>query len=254
MLDRCACVRRRLRGVPARQDRPVAGGRGAPLCGLDEALDARAPRDDRRRRQRRRRGRLQPAARRGARGERVRRAEPRRFSREPSATRRFFTRAPATWPGSARGPIERMTRARTRSRARRARSRLWDPDREIAECLDLIEQARHRATTRSGRAASSTRRKKICARRAGAGAPRGARPGQAQVHRATARRDGHGARHALLGLAEHVHVHEGIGEQIVAASAMPFTIVRPACSSRALVPRGLANEGINTSAPLLYPS
>ena len=37
---------------------------------------------------------------------------------------------------------------------RGARLRAWDPDREIAECLDLVAQADHRATTRSGRASS----------------------------------------------------------------------------------------------------
>ena len=142
---RCGAARRRLRGVPPREDRPHRRRHGQPALRPRRGARPRAARDDRRRGQRRRRRRLQPAARRGARRQRVRRAEPRRARARPRRRARSCTRAPATSRARARGPSTRTTRASIPfPRADELGAELWDPDREIAECLDLIAQAKHR--------------------------------------------------------------------------------------------------------------
>ena len=46
---------------------------------------------------------------------------------------------------------------------------------------------------------------------------------------------------------------KAIGEQVVAGSGLPFTIARPAsCESTVAFPEPAYNEGVNTSAPLIY--
>ena len=141
------------------------------------------------------------------------------------SARRSCTRAPATSPATAPGLIEEVDprevpfpRAegetwygaaipqRTLERSH------WDPQREIEECLDLVKQARHRCEDAFRQSALPRR---------GQGQPRGAaasrcrglaldgrdRQGEAPVRGGAAHRGGHGAR-ALLGLDQHLHVHE----------------------------------------------
>ena len=87
----------------------------------------------------------------------------------------------------------------------------WDPQREIEECLDLIKQARHRCEDAFRQSAFLDEAKANLRRRGeptpGPGARRGDRKGKAQVRRAAAHRGGPGAR-ALLGLDQHLHLHE----------------------------------------------
>ncbi len=178
--------------------------------------------------------------------------------RVPSATCRSCTRAPATSPACAKGRSMKTILARSPfPRAGELDASLWDPDREIAECLDLIAQARHRcedafrqsefAETRASEPpqARRARARRTVRRRAGAG--------EAQVRQRPPRRSGPRARHPL-GLAEHLHVHQGhrrAGHRAV-RPADSRSRVPPAARPRSRYPFPAFNEGINTSAPLIY--
>ena len=237
---------------------PVAGDVVQPFCGLD-AGRARGPARQRRRgRQRRRRRRFRSAARRGARGERVRRAEPGGARARPRRRARCSTRAPATSRAAApatstkTNPLEfPFPRADELERSH------WDPDREIAECLDVIEQARHRASDAFRQSHFLDEAKKNLAER---GEPARGAVLDAEVQKvkrkfveARARRHGHGAR-AVLGLSEHVHVHEGDrrADHRALGSARSPSCARRSSSPRCEYPFPGWNEGINTSAPLIY--
>jgi long-chain acyl-CoA synthetase len=132
----------------------------------------------------------------------------------------------------------------------------WDPDREIAECLDVIEQARHRANDafRQSRFLDEakrnlTRRDEPCTGKT------------LDVELEKVRRKFIEARLAEMGTERaqfwgwpNTYTYtKSIGEQIVATSGLPFSIVRPAVvESSVAFPVVGWNEGINTSAPLLY--
>ncbi|HXX68502.1 MAG TPA: AMP-binding protein, partial [Polyangiaceae bacterium] len=132
----------------------------------------------------------------------------------------------------------------------------WDPDREIAECLDLIAQAEHRSEDAFRRTEFSERaRKNLIA----LGEPIQGEAYErelASVKRAFVRE-----RIVEAGLDRATHwgwpniytYTKAIGEQVVAGSGLPFTIARPAaCESTLAFPEPAFNEGINTSAPLIY--
>ena len=133
---------------------------------------------------------------------------------------------------------------------------LWDPEREIADCLDLIAQARHRADdgfrqsdfqekamknlTRRGEPTmgaalegelKSVKRKYIADRLVEAGLERATHWGWPNIYTYT----------------------KSIGEQIIARSGIRYTIARPACcESTWRFPFPGWNEGIGTSAPIIY--
>ncbi|HWP08245.1 MAG TPA: AMP-binding protein [Polyangiaceae bacterium] len=132
----------------------------------------------------------------------------------------------------------------------------WDPDREIAECLDVIEQARHRASDAFRQSRFLDEAKKTLAER---GEPGRGRVLDAEVIRV--KRKFVEARLAEMGMERaqfwgfpNTYTYtKAIGEQIVARSGLAFTIVRPAIVESALrYPSVGWNEGINTSAPLIY--
>ena len=259
-----ARARRRVRGLPPREGRPDRRRHGRGRSAASTRRSCASSRDHRRGRQRRRRRRLQPAARRGARRQRVRRAEPRRArARAPATSARSLIHTSTCYvAGVAQGPDLRGRPARRipfpRARASSAPT-LWDPDREIAECLDLIAQAKHRADDafRQSEFAEQARqepRARAASRRTAQPFDARARAGEAQVRRRERLVEaGHRPRDPL-GLAEHLHVHEGIGEQVIAAQRpavhdrAPGVLRVDASSSRS---PGW-NEGINTSAPLIY--
>jgi long-chain acyl-CoA synthetase len=132
----------------------------------------------------------------------------------------------------------------------------WDPDREIAECLDVIEQARHRANDAFRQSRFLDEAKKNLERRN--------EPCSGQVlddEIAKVKRKYVEARLAEMGTERarfwgwpNTYTYtKSIGEQIVASSGLPYTIVRPAVvESSVAFPCVGWNEGINTSAPLLY--
>lgn len=132
----------------------------------------------------------------------------------------------------------------------------WDPDREIAECLDVIEQARHRSTDAFRQSRFLDEAKKNLASR---GEPARGSTLDAEVERV--KRKFIEARLAEMGMERaqfwgfpNTYTYtKAIGEQIVAASGLPHTIVRPAIvESTVKFPFPSWNEGINTSAPLIY--
>lgn len=132
----------------------------------------------------------------------------------------------------------------------------WDPDREISECLDVIEQARHRASDAFRQSRFLDEAKKNLQSR---GEPTRGAPLDAEVSRVKrkfveARLAEMGVERAKFwGFPNTYTYTKAIGEQIAASSGLPFTIVRPAVvESTIRYPFPGWNEGINTSAPLIY--
>ncbi|MDP9036011.1 MAG: SDR family oxidoreductase [Myxococcota bacterium] len=134
--------------------------------------------------------------------------------------------------------------------------RLWDPDREIAEGLDLIAQARHRCE-------DGFRQSELAAR-ARANLLRRGEPAHGEVFEgelARVKRKFISDRLVEAGLERATHwgwpnvytYTKAIGEQVIARSGLRFTIARPACcESTVAYPFPAFNEGVNTSAPLIY--
>jgi long-chain acyl-CoA synthetase len=132
----------------------------------------------------------------------------------------------------------------------------WDPDREIAECLDVIEQARHRASDAFRQSRFLDEAKKNLLER---NEPSRGSVLEAEVRRV--KRKFVEARLAEMGMERaqfwgfpNTYTYtKAIGEQIAAASGLPFTIVRPAVvESTSHFPFPGWNEGVNTSAPLIF--
>ncbi len=132
----------------------------------------------------------------------------------------------------------------------------WDPQREIAECLDLIKQARHRCDDSFRQSAFLDEAK---ARLSERGEPcRGTALADelAKVKRKFIENQlvDAGTERALFWGWSNIYTYtKSIGEQVLAASGVPFTIVRPAVvESSCQYPFPGWNEGINTSAPIIY--
>src|SRR5579883_2375642 len=141
-------------------------------------------------------------------------------------------------------------------RAAELGAELWDPGREIAECLDLVAQAEHRASDAFRQSEFAERARKSCVAR---GEPVRGDGYERELSRA--RRKFVSERLVEAGLDRATHwgwpniytYTKAIGEQVIAASGLPFTIGRPACcESTVAYPEPAYNEGINTSAPLIY--
>ncbi len=132
----------------------------------------------------------------------------------------------------------------------------WDPDREIAECNDVIEHVRHRAADAFRQSQFLDEAK---TRLVGRGEP--ARGTALQDELAKVRRRYEEAELAVAGKERanywgwpNTYTYtKSIGEQILADSGVPFCIVRPAVIESSLsFPRVGWNEGITTSAPIMY--
>ncbi len=133
---------------------------------------------------------------------------------------------------------------------------LWDPEREIAECLDLVAQARQRCEDAFRQSDFAERAHKNLLSR---GEPARGEPYERELARVKRKYIGDRLVEAGLDRATHwgwpnIYTYtKAIGEQIIAASGLPFTIGRPACcESTVSYPEPAYNEGINTSAPLIY--
>jgi len=132
----------------------------------------------------------------------------------------------------------------------------WDPQREIAECLDLIKQARHRCEDAFRQSAFLDEAKAGLESR---GEPCRGKVLDAEIARVKRRFvekqliDAGKERALFWGWSNIYTYTKSIGEQALAASGVPFTIVRPAViESSNVYPFPGWNEGINTSAPFLY--
>ncbi len=159
--------------------------------------------------------------------------------------------------GSRTGPIEELDpREIPFPRAGELDRNDWDPDREIAECLDVIEQARHRASDafRQTRFMDEAKANLMAQNEPTTGPVYQAE--LARVKRAFVERqlaDLGTERAKFWGWPNTYTYTKSLGEQIVASSGLPFTIVRPAIvESTNEFPFPGWNEGINTSAPLIY--
>lgn len=132
----------------------------------------------------------------------------------------------------------------------------WDPQNEIRECLDVIEHVRHRCDDAYRQSAFLDVAKKNLDSR---GEPcRGAVLDDelAKVKRKYVREQltEAGKERALYWGWSNIYTYtKSIGEQVLMASGVPVTIVRPAViESSCEFPFPGWNEGINTSAPFIY--
>lgn len=132
----------------------------------------------------------------------------------------------------------------------------WDPQREIAECLDLVKMARHRCEDAFRQSAFLDEAKENLKQR---GEPcRGSALDDelAKVKRKFVERQLTQAgkeRAHFWGWTNIYTYTKSIGEQVLASSGVPFTITRPAVVESSIeFPFPGWNEGINTSAPILY--
>lgn len=133
---------------------------------------------------------------------------------------------------------------------------LWDPKREIDDCLDLIAQARSRCEDAFRQSEFLERAKKNLTRR---GEPTSGAPLAEELK--SVKRKFVSDRLVQAGLERATHwgwpniytYTKSIGEQIIARSGIPFTIARPACCESTIeFPFPGWNEGIGTSAPIIF--
>jgi len=159
--------------------------------------------------------------------------------------------------GSRKGPIrEEDPRVHPFPRADELGAELWDPEREIAEGLDLVAQANHRCEDafRQSEFAEAAR-KNLVAR----GEPVNGEPFERELARVKRRFIRDRLVEAGLDRATHwgwpnIYTYtKAIGEQVIARSGLRFAIARPAiCESTLAFPARGYNEGVNTSAPFAY--
>lgn len=159
--------------------------------------------------------------------------------------------------GSRTGPIEELDpREIPFPRAGELDIKGWDPDREIAECLDVIEQARHRASDAFRQTHFSDEAKaNLLQRNEPTNGPVYEEEFTKVKRRFVERQlaDLGTERANFWGWPNTYTYTKSIGEQIVASSGLPFTIVRPAIvESTNEYPFPGWNEGINTSAPFIF--
>jgi long-chain acyl-CoA synthetase len=132
----------------------------------------------------------------------------------------------------------------------------WDPDNEIAECMDVIEHVRHRCQDQFRQSLFLDEAKQNLKRR---GEPCRGRVLEDEFEGVKRRFTKDrlveaGRERALYWGWPNIYTYtKSIGEQVLAASGVPNTIVRPAVvESSNEYPFPGWNEGINTSAPFIY--
>jgi long-chain acyl-CoA synthetase len=141
-----------------------------------------------------------------------------------------------------------------------ARSRLelshWDPQREIAECMDLVKQARQRSGDAFRQSAFLDQAKENLRSRGEPCRGKALEDELSKVKRKFVEEQliAAGRERALFWGWTNIYTYtKSIGEQVLASSGVPFTIVRPAVIESAdTYPFAGWNEGINTSAPIIY--
>jgi long-chain acyl-CoA synthetase len=132
----------------------------------------------------------------------------------------------------------------------------WSPEREIDECLDLVAQAQHRTNDAFRQSYFLDQARKNLTDR---GEPvRGSALDDelAKVRRRFTRErliEAGVERATYWGWTNIYTYTKSIGEQILASSGLPFTLVRPTVIESSMsYPEPGWNEGINTMAPLTY--
>ncbi len=133
---------------------------------------------------------------------------------------------------------------------------IWDPEREIDECLELCAQARHRSEDGFRQSDFAEKAKKALASR---GEPSDGPAFVAELAKVKRRF----IKDQLVAAGQDRAKHWGwpniytytksIGEQIISRSGLRYTIVRPAsCESTHHFPFKGYNDGIGTSAPFIF--
>jgi long-chain acyl-CoA synthetase len=133
---------------------------------------------------------------------------------------------------------------------------IWNPEREIDECLELCAQAKHRSDDAFRQSEFAEQARKGLASR---GEPSEGPAFQAELAKVKKRFMKDQLVVAGQDRAKHwgwpnIYTYtKSIGEQIIARSGLRFTIVRPAsCESTHHFPFKGYNEGIGTSAPFIF--
>ena len=132
----------------------------------------------------------------------------------------------------------------------------WDPQREIDECTEMIRNAHNSATNAFRQSeflstATENLKKQQAPTRGKALENEVAKVERRYIERLMIKE---GTERAQFWGWHNIYTYtKSIGEQILCNSGLPFTIVRPAVIESALsFPKIGWNEGINTSAPLIY--
>ena len=132
----------------------------------------------------------------------------------------------------------------------------WDPDREIKECMDMVTHAKRRAKDAFRQSDFLDVAKQNLIEK---GEPTRGKALEDELHKVERRfvEDllvKEGTERAQFWGWHNIYTYtKSIGEQILCRSGLTFTIVRPAVIESSLkFPKIGWNEGINTSAPLIY--
>ena len=132
----------------------------------------------------------------------------------------------------------------------------WDPQREIDECIDLVDNVRHRANDAFRQSHFLDQAKKNLKERNEPQRGSALEAELKKVKRAFTDKQlvEWGTERAQYWGWHNIYTYtKSIGEQILASSGVPFAIGRPAVIESALTfPRVGWNEGINTSGPLIF--
>ena len=133
---------------------------------------------------------------------------------------------------------------------------LWTPEREIADCLDLIAQARHRCDDAFRQSEFKERAQKSLLSR---GEPTEGKALEEELGKVRRRWVSDKLVEAGVERATHwgwpntYTYTKSIGEQIIARSGLKFTIARPACcETTEKFPFKGWNEGISTTVPFIF--
>jgi long-chain acyl-CoA synthetase len=169
----------------------------------------------------------------------------------------FLHTSTAYVAGGRTGEVDEVDpRAHPFPRAHELERSHWDPEREIAECVDLVESVRHRSDDAFRQSHFLAEAKRTLERK---GEPTRGAALDDELARTKRRFEESklvewGTERAKYWGWHNIYTYtKSIGEQILARSGVPFAIARPAVIESALsYPKVGWNEGINTSAPLIY--
>jgi long-chain acyl-CoA synthetase len=133
---------------------------------------------------------------------------------------------------------------------------LWDADRELAECAEIVREVQRRADDAFRQSEFEEEAKKHLRAR---GEPTRGEPLARETAKARRKLVSEQLIDAGIERANHwgwpnIYTYtKSLGEQLIARSGLPYTLVRPACcESTVEFPFVGWNEGISTSAPIIY--
>lgn len=170
---------------------------------------------------------------------------------------KFFHTSTCYVAGDRTGEVHEVDpRAFPFPRAKELGTQDWDPEREIAECVDLVESVRHRANDAFRQTDFLDQARRNLKARQEPARGRALADELAKVKRKYEEQQlvEAGQERAHYWGWHNIYTYtKSLGEQILASSGLTFTIGRPAVIESALqYPEVGWNEGINTSAPLIY--